>query len=44
MKILIKNTWQDGFLDYYRHPHEYRIQVEAIRNLERLTDVYIVRP
>ena len=44
MKILVKNKWKDGFLDYHRQPEEYRIKVLAWKNLERLEDVYHVRP
>ncbi|MGC8944469.1 MAG: Gfo/Idh/MocA family protein [Minisyncoccia bacterium] len=44
MKILVKNKWQDGFLDYYRIKREYRIQVLAWKNLEKIEDAYYVRP
>lgn len=44
MKILVSDKWIDGFLDYYRSPQEYRIQVLAWKNLEKLKGVYFVRP
>lgn len=44
MKILIKNKWQDNFLDYYRLKREYRIKVLAWKNLEKIEDAYYVRP
>lgn len=44
MKILVKNKWQDGYLDYYRIKKEYRIKVLAWKNLEKIEDVYYVRP
>jgi predicted dehydrogenase len=44
MRILTKNKWQDGYLDYYRIKKEYRIQVLAWKNLEKIEDAYYVRP
>jgi len=44
MKILTGKKWQNGFLDYYRFPKEYRIQVLAWKNLEKIEDAYYVRP
>lgn len=43
MRILSKNEWQDGFLDYWRSEDDYRIQVKRLVNLEQLEDVYFVR-
>lgn len=44
MKILVKNKWLDGYLDYYRIKKEYRIKVLAWKNLEKIEDAYYVRP
>lgn len=44
MKVLTQNKWEDGYLDYYRSAGEYRVKVLAIKNLEKLEDIYIVRP
>jgi len=44
MKILTGKKWQNGFLDYYRFPKEYRIQVLAWKNLEKIEDAYYIRP
>lgn len=44
MKILVNNQWRDGFLDYYKGASEYRIQVLALANLEKLEGAYFVRP
>lgn len=44
MRILSAGEWRDGYLDYYRGPDEYRIQVLAIKNLEELKGVYVLRP
>lgn len=43
MRILVKNKWEDGYLDYYRSQNEYRLKVISIINLEKIEDVYIVR-
>ena len=44
MKNFVGNKWREGFLDYYRSPEEYRIKVLAWRTLEKLNNVYHVRP
>lgn len=44
MKILTHNKWKDGFLDYYQSPEEYRIKVLAWISLEKLENVYHIRP
>ena len=44
MRIFVGNKWQEGFLDYYCGPKEYRIEVWAWRTLEKLENVYHVRP
>lgn len=44
MKVFVGKKWRDGFLDYYRSPNEYRLKVLAFKNLEKLEDVYHVRP
>lgn len=44
MRILTGKTWRSGFLDYHRNKKEYRIQVLAWKNLEKLEDVYHTRP
>ena len=43
MKILAGKKWREGFLDYHRNKKEYRIQVLAWKNLERLENVYHTR-
>ena len=43
MKVLLGDEWKAGFLDYYCGSREYRIQVLAWVNLERLEGVYFVR-
>lgn len=44
MRILTGNKWRGGFLDYFRNKTEYRIQVLAWKNLEKLEHVYHTRP
>jgi predicted dehydrogenase len=44
MKILFGKKWKDGFLDYHRSPAEYRIEVLAWATLEKLENVYHIRP
>jgi predicted dehydrogenase len=44
MKILKNNQWEDGFLDYHRSPTQYRIKVKAWHKLEKVDDMYFVRP
>lgn len=44
MRVLVGGRWRAGFLDYARGAEEYRIEVEALQNLEGLEDLYFVRP
>lgn len=44
MRILVGKKWKNGFLDYHRNKKEYRIQVLALKNLEKIEDAYYVRP
>lgn len=44
MRILTGKKWRGGFLDYCRNKNEYRIQVLAWKNLEKLENVYHTRP
>ncbi len=44
MKVLVGNQWREGFLDEHRHPDEYRIEVMAWKNLEKLENLYFIRP
>lgn len=44
MRIFTSNKWRGGFLDYFQGPGEYRIQVIAVKNLERVEEAYVVRP
>lgn len=44
MRILSGKKWRSGFLDYCRNKNEYRIQVLAWKNLEKLEHVYHTRP
>jgi hypothetical protein len=44
MRVLGGNQWRGGFLDPHRGPGEYRVQVLAWKNLERLDGLYFVRP
>jgi len=44
MRILTGKKWRGGFLDYSRNKKEYRIQIIAWKNLERLENVYHTRP
>ncbi|MEK7464416.1 MAG: Gfo/Idh/MocA family oxidoreductase [Patescibacteria group bacterium] len=43
MRILTGKKWRDGFLDYHRNKKEYRIQVLAWKDLEKLENVYHTR-
>lgn len=43
MNILTGKKWKGGFLDYHRTNQEYRIQVLAWKNLEKLENVYHTR-
>lgn len=44
MRVLVGIKWRDDFLDEHRHPEEYRIQVLAWKNLEKLDNLYFIRP
>ncbi|MDD3491793.1 MAG: Gfo/Idh/MocA family oxidoreductase [Candidatus Pacebacteria bacterium] len=44
MKILTGKKWQNGLLDYYCSKKEYRIQVLAWKNLEKIEGAYYIRP
>jgi predicted dehydrogenase len=44
MRILVSGKWKGGFLDYWRAPEEYRIEVTHWQNLERLQELFFVRP
>ncbi|MDP3725336.1 MAG: Gfo/Idh/MocA family oxidoreductase [Nanoarchaeota archaeon] len=44
MRILTGKKWREGFLDYHKTKLEYRIQVLAWKNLEKLEGVYHTRP
>ncbi len=44
MRILSGNTWREGFLDYHRNAREYRLEVLAWKDIERLEHVYHTRP
>ena len=44
MRILTGTRWREGYLDYHRNQREYRIQVLALKNLEKLEGVYHTRP
>ncbi len=44
MRILTGGKWKEGFLDYHKNKSEYRIQVLAFKNLEKLEHVYHTRP
>lgn len=43
MRIFTGKKWRGGFLDYYRNKKEYRIRVLALKNLEKLENVYHTR-
>ena len=43
MRVLLDEQWQDGFLDYYRDPQDYVVDVAAWKNLEQIKDLYFVR-
>ncbi len=43
MRILTGKKWRGGYLDYHRNRREYRIDVLAWKNLERLENVYHTR-
>lgn len=44
MRIFSGNKWRGGFLDYHRNRREYRVQVLAWKDVERLEHVYHTRP
>jgi hypothetical protein len=44
MRVLNDEKWQGGFLDYYRSDREYRVQVLAWKNLDKIDDMYFIRP
>lgn len=44
MKILVGGRWTSGFPDYARGPRDLRVEVLAWLNLNRLEDLYFVRP
>lgn len=44
MKILSNDKWSDGYLDYHRRDEDYRIRPLAWRVIDRITDMYFVRP
>jgi predicted dehydrogenase len=43
VQILLGGEWRDGFLDEHRSPDQVRVQVCALRNLERVEGLYFVR-
>ncbi|MBI5305996.1 Gfo/Idh/MocA family oxidoreductase [Candidatus Wolfebacteria bacterium] len=43
MRILTGKKWRSGFLDYCRNKNEYRVQVLAWKNLEKIEDAYHTR-
>lgn len=43
MRILCKDKWREGFLDYHKGEDENRIKVDALINLEKLGSLYFVR-
>lgn len=44
MRVLIGDSWRDGWLDYHRHASEVRITVRAWAVLAPVDDQYFVRP
>ena len=44
MRILAGKKWREKYLDYHKTKLEYRIQVLALKNLEKLEQVYHTRP
>ncbi len=44
MRILVNKKWRDNFVDYPKNQKEYRVKVLGFKNLERLEDVYHIRP
>jgi predicted dehydrogenase len=43
MNILAGKKWRGGYLDYYREPDEFRIEVSVWQDLEKLEDLYFIR-
>ena len=43
MRILTGKKWRSGYLDYCRNKNEYRIQIFAWKNLEKIEDAYHTR-
>ena len=43
MRILTGGKWRSGYLDYRRNKNEYRIQILAWKNLEKIEDAYHTR-
>lgn len=43
MRVMINDSFTDGFLDYYCKPEEYRIECWVWKNLERLDGLYYLR-
>ncbi len=44
MRILTGKKWREGFLDYRRNKNEYRIQVLACKDLQKIENLYHTRP
>ncbi|MBI2278875.1 MAG: Gfo/Idh/MocA family oxidoreductase [Candidatus Brennerbacteria bacterium] len=44
MRILANKKWRDGFVDYPKNRKEYRVKVLGFKNLEKLENVYHIRP
>ncbi|MBF0406570.1 MAG: Gfo/Idh/MocA family oxidoreductase [Candidatus Riflebacteria bacterium] len=43
MNILAGNRWSSGFLDYCRSDSDYRIEVYAMKNLQKIEGMYFIR-
>lgn len=44
MRILVNKKWRGNFVDYPKNQKEYRVRVLGFKNLERLENVYHIRP
>ena len=44
MRILVNKKWRGNFVDYPKNQREYRVKVLSFKNLERLENVYHIRP
>ncbi len=44
MRVLSGKNWRGGYLDYHRNKREYRLEVLAWKDLEKLEHVYHTRP